>query len=281
MSDRTRQAETQQRFVQANAERARDMEVEARRHLEQAEKARVFWEDLLRHLSAGHSASALLVLRRGKEDGIRLDYLDEPSYRFLEQLREDCEMMARDAAIRFGRAFPEAARDAGLHIDVTSRQPRYTFDQGFIQVDVDDRHFTAKVETRDGAATILGLDIVPLVNHVKAERSRLFDREFQPEKLLRRIHRAYLGILDGEGRPPGEEIPLRRVTSRLAKNLNRFAADEFNIDLSRLLRSNTLVIDGQRLHLNHSRNTRQGMLLHGLEQGGYVGFISFKKEGGA
>jgi len=71
---------------------------------------------------------------------------------------------------------------------------------------------------------------------------------------------------------------LRRLTNRLAKNLNRFAADEFNVDLAQLVKSGSLVIDGRRMHLNHTRQIRQGMLLHGLEEGGYVGFISFKKE---
>src|SRR5205814_1154830 len=95
---------------------------------------------------------------------------------------------------------------------------------------------------------------------------------------LRSLHTAYAAVLRAEERPDGDELPLRRVTNRLAKNLNRFAADEFNVDLSRLVQRGDLVIEGKRLHLNHTRDQRQGMLLHGLESGGYVGFISFKTE---
>ena len=75
----------------------------------------------------------------------------------------------------------------------------------------------------------------------------------------------------------GEEIPLRRVTHRMSKNLTRFASDEFNIDLATAVRENELTIEGYQLHLAHTRNTRQGMLLYGMEGSGYVGFISFRK----
>jgi hypothetical protein len=62
------------------------------------------------------------------------------------------------------------------------------------------------------------------------------------------------------------------------KNLNHFSADEFNVDLARLVGEGRVDIEGRRLHLNHTRNARQGMLLRGMEEGGYVGFISFKRD---
>jgi hypothetical protein len=268
-------------FVRASTERAREAEDRARQGLEQATKTREYWDAVLANLEAGDHASALLVLRKGEEDIGHLEGLDESAERILRDVRESCERQAREAASRFGRVFPEAARSAGLHIDTTSRHPRYTFEQGFIHVEVNERQFTAKVATRDGDEAIVGLDVTPLVERVKAERSRLFDREFQPDALLQSIYRAYLAVLRAEDRAEGEEVPLRRLTNRLSKNLNRFAADEFNVDLSRLIRSSNLVVSGHRLQINHTRNMRQGMLLQGLEQGGYVGFISFKKEGGA
>ena len=69
------------------------------------------------------------------------------------------------------------------------------------------------------------------------------------------------------------------VANRLSKNWARFRYDEFNVDLGNAVRSGETSIDKDRLHLNHTRDTRQGMLLHGLERSGYVGFISFKSEG--
>jgi len=268
-------------FVQIHAEQAQEAERHARLQLERATKLREFWEDLLEHVKRSNHASALLVLRQAEQNNLLLDELDEAANQKLRELRDDCEKKARDAAARFDRFFPEAVRSTGLEMDATSRHPRYTFEQRFIQVDVNEQELTATFTTRDGNTVVLGLDVSPLVERIKKERTRLFDREFQPEAFLKRIYKAYQYVIRTEKRSDGDEIPLRRLTSHLSKNLHRFAADEFNVDLSRLIKSNNLVIDGHRLHVNHTRNTRLGMLLHGLEQGGYVGFISFKKEDGA
>jgi hypothetical protein len=81
-----------------------------------------------------------------------------------------------------------------------------------------------------------------------------------------------------EGRSPGDNIPLRQVTNRLSKNLNKFSADEFNVDLADVVKRNLLEINDHRIELVQTRFPRQGMLLHGLEDGGYLGFISFKKD---
>src|SRR5262249_7394984 len=142
----------------------------------------------------------------------------------------------------FSRTFPKAIREAGIEPDKTSRHPHYTFRQGFIRLEVDDRGFIARLIPRDGEEILVGLDIDPVVDRIVAEEARLFRRQFQPEQLLKSIYTAYLASLKAENRPEGEEVPLRRVTNRLAKNLNRFAADEFNVDLSQLVKSGRLVI---------------------------------------
>lgn len=250
-----------------------------RDRLAEAEHAMQFWQILLDHLSKGHYANVLLTLR---QEGNYVRYLrrsQDPIVPTLEDIQKEAEHRARELLAAFVRIFPDATRQSSLSIDASSRHPTYTFNQGFIRVDIDEREFTAKITPRDGQPTILGIDVAPLTAKLRAEIARIFEREFQPEPLLRSLHTAYLATLRAEHRLEGEEVPLRRVTNRLAKNLNRFAYDEFNVDLSRLIQSGSLVIDGRRAHFNHTRNTRQGMLLHGLEQGGYVGFISFKKEG--
>ena len=169
-------------------------------------------------------------------------------------------------------------REAGLQIDSTSRHPTYTFNQGFLRAELDDRKFTARVVPRDGNELVVGLDLGLVVETLRSEQTRLFGRELDAHAFLRSLYTAYAAVLRAEGRSEGDEVPLRRVTNRLAKNLNRFAADEFNIDLSRLVQRGDLLVEGKRLHLNHTRDRRQGMLLHGLESGGYVGFVSFKTE---
>jgi hypothetical protein len=257
---------------------AQRQEESVRAQLAEAERIRHFWEDLSTHLSGQNPANVLLVQRRQADYIQKLRSSQDPIVALLEEIRLESGVLAADGVKNFGRAFPEAIRQAGIEPDKLSRHPRYTFRQGFIRLEIDDREFTAKLVSRDGEEFILGMDIHPLVERLVAEEARIFRRQFQPDQLLRSIYTAYLASLKAERRSEGEEIPLRRLTSRLAKNLNRFAADEFNVDLAQLVKSGKLVIDGRRMHLNHTRQVRQGMLLHGLEEGGYVGFVSFKKE---
>ncbi len=257
---------------------AQHQEESARAQLGQAENIRHFWEDLSTHLSGQNPANVLLVLRRSADYLQKLRASQDPFLGTLEQIRAESETRAAEGVKNFGRIFPEAIRQAGIEPDKLSRHPRYTFRQGFIRLEIDDREFTARLVPRDGEEIVLGMDVHPLVERLVAEEARIFRRQFQHDQLLRSIYTAYMASLKAERRPDGEEIPLRRLTNRLAKNLNRFAADEFNVDLSQLVKSGKLVVDGRRMHLNHTRQTKQGMLLHGLEEGGYVGFISFKKE---
>lgn len=265
--------------VEAKAEQARkDVEL-ARQQLARAEQLTAFWDDLAAHVRAGHPANVLLVLRKEAEVLRALSQAGDPLLVALEEIRADSEARAREATTSVGRAFPDAVRQAGLQIDSTSRHPRYTFKQGFIRAEVDERDLTAKVSSRDGFDIVTGLDVGPLVETLLREMTRIFDRKIDADTFLRRLYTAYTATLRAEGRPEGEEVPLRRVMHRMAKNLNHFAGDEFNVDLAQLVKSGNATVDGLRMHLNHTRNTRLGVLLHGLESGGYVGFVSFKKEG--
>jgi hypothetical protein len=264
--------------IEANANEARRYVESVRRQLAEAEQSAAFWDDLLTHLSAGNASNVLLVLRREPERVRSLPQTTDSAGRALEEIRADAEARARAVASTFGRDFPAAVREAGLQIDSTSRHPRYTLKQGFIHVEVDDQQLTAKVSPRDGADVLMGIDVGPLVRTLEHEIGRIFDRNLDTDTFLRRLRTAYTAALRAERRPEGEEVPLRRVMNRMAKNLNRFAGDEFNVDLAQVIKAGKTTIDGLRIHLNHTRNARLGVLLYGFESGGYVGFISFKKE---
>lgn len=265
-------------MAEAEASRARYQVDLARQQLDRAQQTQRFWEGLSSYIQNEYPAQALLLLRQEADLIRRLPPSDAQVVERLRLLYGELEQKARIVATGFGRSFPAAAREAAIQIDGTSRHPRYTFNQGFLRLDLDERDFTAKLTPRDGESIHIGLDVSLIVDKIRSEQRRLFERELEPEIFLRSLYTAYSAVLRSEQRQEADEVPLRRVTNRLAKNLNRFAADEFNIDLSRLVQQGSLVVDGRRLQLNHTRNQRQGMLLHGLESGGYVGFISFKSE---
>lgn len=246
--------------------------------LEAAERHQAFWDGLVGHLTKGELGSVLVHLRSHRDYVESMAADQDPIASDLEALRNYAHMSATSNAREFGRIFPEAARRAGLVIDSSSRHPKYTFRDRFIWLELDEKRLVVRLQSRDGDAREFGLDLDLIVGALRGEESRLFEREFNAEAFLRSVYRAYSAVLRAEKLAEGTDVPIRRVTHRLGKNLNRFSTDEFNVDLAKAIQSGHTSVDGLQLHLNHTRNTRQGFLLHGLEQGGYVGFISFKRE---
>lgn len=265
--------------VRARAGEARAREEAARRQVAEAKRARAFWDRLLAQITEGSPAATLLLLRREESYLRRLREAGDPAAPVLEAVRADAERRAREHALNFERAFPEALRAAGIEVDRTSRHPRYTVKDGFLRVVVDDDALTATLATRDGAEATLGMDVEPLAETVRAQVARLFGREPDHAAVARRIYAAYVAVLQSEGRPAGAPVSLRPIVGYLSRNERDFAADELNVDLARLIQSGETLVDGCRMRVDHTRDAAQGMLLHGLEQGGYVGFVSFAREG--
>jgi hypothetical protein len=259
----------------------------ARRQLTAARRRRNFWERLLATLEADRPAAALLALRReaatsavGEAPMSAVGQESDTDAGLLETVQAGIERQARVRAATFQRDFPAAMRAAGLTVDIVSRHPSYTVLDGFLRVTVDDDALTARVAPRDGEEVVLGMDVAPLAEAVRREAARLLQRTFDPDVFLRRLRASYEAERQEEARAAGEALPLRRIVARLSKEVRPFAADEFNIDLARLIRSGQTLVDGYRLRVQQTRYAKQGMLLYGLEQGGYTGFISFEREGG-
>jgi hypothetical protein len=254
----------------------------AEQELADSRRGEEFWQALSRDLAADRPAGVLLTLRESGDYILRLQQVDAAAARSLEELRIASVARAKEAADTFGRVFPEKVRQQefsrSFPIDPSSRHPHYTFGHSFLRVDIDERQHMAVITPRDGDELVIGLDVDHVVETIGEQFRRLFMRQPDLDALLRSLYTAYVAVLRAENRPEGEAVPLRRVSNRLAKNVNRFAADEFNVDLARLVREGRVETDGKRLHVSHTRNARQGMLLHNLEEGGYVGFISFKHE---
>jgi hypothetical protein len=268
--------------VELKERESRRKEQDAIEKLNRASRAREFWEHLHSELRRERYAQVVLMIR--SESSSLEAHQALSNDQMMELARGICTLSRSKADVNakaFVRAFPTAAQQAGLDIDESSRHPTYTFKQGFIRVEVDDRSLAATVRPRDGKPKLIGMDVEAVVDLVASEVTRLFGRKFDAtdqERFLKRLHTAYQAVIKHEKRQYGDELPLRRVTNRLSKNQKTFSADEFNVNLAELLSTGQPAFNGHRLHVSQTRNTSQGMLLHGFEQGGYVGFISFKED---
>jgi hypothetical protein len=245
--------------------------------LQEARRTEAVWNRLLEAQRYGRSAEIVGIFRKESDVFGRLRDTQDEAVPMLESLFKESENQAKNTARRFATFFPEACDAAGLDLSQSSRHPKYSL-QEFIQLVVDERKLEAQVTPRDANSTSIPLDIEVLVAHLQAEVGRLFNTKRDPKNFLAGLRKAYQAVLREEKKALGDELPLRRVANRLSKNRKHFRYDEFNIDLGNIIQSGKTSIENVRLHLNHTRDTRQGMLLYGLERSGYVGFISFKHE---
>lgn len=200
-----------------------------------------------------------------------------PAITTLENLYRDAKTAADKAIVDFPGDLEHACAESDLEIDRTSREPRYTFQNGFIELDVDKGKHLAHVKDREAKLATVPADIGAVIEVVTAEQQRLFGRPFDGEKFLRKLRSNYQAVLKKEGLGDGEVLPIRRITHRLGKNEKGFHTDEFLIDLSRLAEQGPLEIDGMKLDLQQTKDTNQGMLLQGVASHGYIGFIMFRK----
>jgi len=251
-------------------------EVRARHSAERAQHAATIWKRLSENHAKHWPAHLLSVFYSEASffQGLRANH--DSRLPALDALQKGAEEEARAALKRFPSDLDAACNSAGVRLDRTSRHPRYAV-RNFIVVEVDEAKLSARVTPRDGTPITIPCDIPAIAEHLAREDRRLFERDFDSEKVLKSLLTAYQAALREDSRDVGEDVPLRRVIHRMGKNLARFALDEFNVDLAHAVKQNKTVVEGHRLHLGHTRNTRQGMLLYELEGSGYVGFIAFRK----
>jgi hypothetical protein len=200
-----------------------------------------------------------------------------PQGHAIEGVYADAKERADAVKRRYPSHLEEACRSAGISLDPDSRHPTYSTDERFIQLKVDEQRWTARLADHEGRLAELPADVGAVVEVLQRERQRLFGRRLNGPVFLRRLRAQYLAVAKAENQPDGASIPIRHITRRLGKNAKGFRSDEFLVDLSRLVEQGPIDIDGYRLDLQQTKDTNQGMLLHGPAGRGYIGFVVFGK----
>jgi hypothetical protein len=195
----------------------------------------------------------------------------------IEEAEKDAKESLMTAMRRFPLMIEESCKKNNLKIDSTSRHPKYTFHDGFFTLEIDDKKFKAKFSNTEGNLFDISADIDAIIELVIKEKDRIFGRKFEGSKFLKLLRANYLAILKKDNLKDGESLPIRHITRRLGKNLKDFRSDEFSYDLSRLASEGPFEIDKRKIDLQQTKDTRQGMLLHGSISRGYIGFIIFKE----
>ena len=255
--------------VRGIAERASKDVERLRDRLKTAQQIDRFCGSLRDEMEANHPSQALRVIQANAKALQSLRERSDEAARSIDELAVGLEAQVKQSFGELMRSFPDAVQDAGLELDASSRHPSYSLCDGFIEVDFDKRRIETRIAPRDGRRTSLGIDLPVIVDYLTTEIARLFDRPFDGAATRAALEAAYRQALAAAKKPIGEAVPLRQVIDELSKDKS-FRADEFNVDLSRLVRSEDA---GRDLHLDHSRDSKNGVLLWQLDQRGYYGYI--------
>lgn len=254
-------------------ENAQRLKMEA----DQAAQAEKIWADFERFLSKGW---ALHILALSEKEALRLNKMREENHPKIPFIEEACRI-AKVESERILRRYPalleEACRSASLVIDSNSRHPKYGFESGFFCLQIDEKKCMARLSDYEGRLADLPADVPVVVETIQREHKRIFGRSFNGHKFLKSLRTQYKALIKKEKQADGAIVPIRHITRRLGKNVKGFRTDEFLVDLSQLAENGPLEIDGRRLDLQQTRDTNQGMLLHGAAARGYIGFIVFKE----
>jgi hypothetical protein len=250
-----------------------DREVEGiKASLSEAQTLRKFLAGLHERLNAGQLSEALRHIRAGSKALAALEGRDVEAHTAVENLAAELQVQVEGASKELVIRFPEAVAATSLNLDPGSRHPKYTLLDGLIQVQFEKASLTTQITPRDGRRALLGTDVPVVVARLKEEAERLTMRPFNPKTVLAQITVAYQAVCMEAGIPVGESIPIKGVISELAK-AKGFRPDEFNVDLSRLVRDEYSV---NRLKLENSRDANSGVLLWQLDQRGYYGYIKIE-----
>jgi hypothetical protein len=254
----------------ADLSREADKQVaDLQRQLKDAQQIQRFLAAFSGALSAGHPSEAVRVLASQKKHLELLAMIDPDIARRIQSLGSELRVQVEDSFQDLPRDFPLAIQKAGLTLDPGSRHPKYSLLDEFIEVRFDKTKLEATVLPRDGRKTVLGVDPDVVGAHIAAEVARLTARPFEPKAFLATLADAYQAVRKAVGTAGGENVPLKDLVAELAKDAN-FRADEFNVDLSKLLRDKEST---GRVAMDNARDARNGILLWQLDQRGYYGYI--------
>jgi hypothetical protein len=214
--------------------------------------------EALRHFGTGAKALATLELH------------DPGAHAAICSLAADIRKRVERDFRELVTSFPQAVAAVDLGLDPGSKHPTYTLLDGLIEVHFDRPTLSSRISPRDGRSTHLGIDVAEVVAHVGCQAERLTQRPFEPQSFLDRLSAAYRTACGQADVCVGDSVPIKSVLAELAKDKD-FRTDEFNVDLSRLIREQHSA--DRAIKLENCRDPRNGLLLWQLDQQGYYGFI--------
>ena len=196
----------------------------------------------------------------------------------LESIYRSAHARAKRNSSTFPGQIEKAAKAAGLPLNMElSRHPDYYFHGRFFKVHVDDARGRAKVSTSEGELGSVDADAAAVVERLQAEEARVFGQKVVARSFMALVRKAYLAEVRKAGEASGAAVPIRKVINQMKSNDKKFKSDAFLAALAQLIAAGKTAIDGYVMDLQQIKGSGEGVLLPGLEDKGYLGYIIFKK----
>lgn len=252
---------------------AAEAEAAAQANLTKAAQLRRMWDAIHEDLTNRRPVAAFLEVQRALKKRADLDPSDVLVLEdALHALRGSVEQIVIDGE----REIPAALERSGLTLDPSARHPIYSVERGFITITIDAERLTASISARGGAVRREPMDPEGIAAAALDVHARIFSRK-DSHVTMERLRLAYRMILMAEGGRLGETVSLERLRSELSLSVKAIPPDEFNVDLASVVRAANEGGKG-RLTLANTRDTKSGFLLYGLEEAGYIGYLSIEGE---
>jgi len=244
---------------------------------EKAEKIKKFWEELDICLHRGWTLHILGIIEK---EAVLVEELKKIQHLSIITLHE-INKAARENAEKikfyhFPNLLDQAFNQANLPLDRNSAHPNYKFEGGFFELHINEQKRTARLSNYENTKLFeIAADIEAIVEACQREHKRIFTRQFDSKKFLKKLRKLYLTIIKENKLQDGSSIAIRQVTTRLGKNEKGFRTDEFLIEISRLVSQKQVEIDGRKLDCQQTKDIKAGMYLH-IEPKRYIGSILFR-----
>jgi len=245
--------------------------------LAEARKRHQFLSELSTYLKKDWPQHVLALLNKESQTIKTIDADNQALNDALASIRNTAMEKVAVLQRRFPAFLDEACKAANLPLDRESRDPQYTFEKGFFTLLIDYQKGRAKLSDYEGRLHEFPSDVGAVIEYVLTEYKRVFGKPFDGQKFLRKLRNHYLAIIKKDGIADGSELPIRRITTRLGKYEKGFRTDEFIVQLSRVIAEGPVEIDNRRVDLQQTKDSHQGIYLHGLAGRGYIGYITFKE----
>jgi hypothetical protein len=266
-----RNEETVLASVTTRADIAQHEVDEAQASLSRAANLRRLWVGIGEHLAQGRPVAGFLECERALR---RSDELAVDDVVLLRDVAAYLRVQVDHVLASVETAMPEAFELGGLRLDPSARHPNYTMESGFITVSIDEQKLVASITSRGGTTRKEATDPQVVAAAAIEVRDRVFRRKAShvtPAKLTL----AYRSLVRKTHVGGGDEVPIDAVRSQLSPRGKPIPQDEFNVDLAALIQTASRT-GNPKITLSNTRDTRAGLLLHGLEEAGYVGYLKIE-----